>query len=77
MRKDTDTLTMILHNNAHPHTAANTAKTCKKLNFKVLEHCSYDSDLAPSDYNLFCSTEEALRCHQCAMDKQLNETMHT
>jgi hypothetical protein len=44
---------MLLHNNACLHTAAHTVETLKKLNFEVLEHPSYNPDLAPLDCHLF------------------------
>jgi hypothetical protein len=51
---------VLLPNNAHPHTAAHTVETLKKLNFEVLEHllCSPDHDL--SDYHLFDPLQQAL-----------------
>ena len=44
---------VLLHNNAHSHTAAQTVETLKKLNFEVLEHPPYSPDLAHLDYHLF------------------------
>jgi len=34
---------VLLHDNALPHTAAQTVETLKKLNFEVLEHPPYKS----------------------------------
>ena len=50
---------VLLHDNAHPHTAAHTAETLRKLKFEVIAHPPYSPDLAPSDYNLFCPLKEA------------------
>ena len=46
---------LLLHDNAHPHTAAHTAETLQKLILRV------SPDLAPSDYHLFGPLKEALR----------------
>ena len=54
---------LLLHDNAHPHTAIHTLQTLVKLGFTVLEHPAYSPDLAPSDYHLFGPFEDALRGH--------------
>ena len=46
---------VLLHNNARPHTAA---ETLRKLKFQVMAHPLYSPDLAPSDYHLFCPLKE-------------------
>ena len=66
---------VLLHYNACPHTAAPTVETLKKLNFELLEHSLYSSDLAPSDYNLFCPLEQVLRGRPFTTDQQLKETV--
>jgi histone-lysine N-methyltransferase SETMAR len=55
----------LLHDNAHPHTAAHTVETLCHLNFEVLEHPRYSPDLAPSDYHLFGLLKDALRLPLC------------
>ena len=52
---------VLLHDNAHPHTAAHTAEMLRKLKFEVMAHPPYGPDLAPSDYHLFGPLKEALR----------------
>jgi len=52
---------VLLHDNAHPHTAAHTVETLQKLKFQVLAHPPYSPDLTPSDYHLFGPLKEALR----------------
>jgi len=44
---------LLLHNNAHPHTAAHTLETLKQLKWEAMEHPAYSPDLAPSDFHLF------------------------
>jgi len=41
---------LLLHDNARPHTAANTVDTLRALKFEVLKHPPYSPDLAPSDF---------------------------
>jgi hypothetical protein len=45
----------LLRDNAHPHTAAHTAKILQKLKSSVMAHPPYSPDLALSDYHLFGS----------------------
>jgi transposase len=45
---------VLLHDNAHPQTAAHTNALIKRLNWEIFGHPSYSPDLAPSDYHLFC-----------------------
>jgi histone-lysine N-methyltransferase SETMAR len=63
------------HDNACPHTAANTAETLKKLNFEVMEHPPCSPDLAPSDYHLFGPLKQVLRGRRFTTDQQLKETV--
>jgi hypothetical protein len=51
---------LLLHDNAHPHTAACTLETLRKLKWEVMEHPAHSSDLVPSDFHLFGSLKEAL-----------------
>ena len=50
----------MLHDNAHPHTAAHTVDTLRALKFEVLKHPPYSPDLAPSDFHLFGPMKEHL-----------------
>jgi histone-lysine N-methyltransferase SETMAR len=43
---------VLLHDNAHPHTAAYTQALLEHFNWVVFDHPPYSPDLAPSDYYL-------------------------
>jgi len=67
---------VLLHDNAHPHTAAHTVETLQKLKFEVLAHPLYSPDLDPSDYHLFGPLKEALRGRRFTSDQELKEAVH-
>jgi hypothetical protein len=52
---------MLLHENACPHTAAQTVETLKKLNLEELEHPLYSPDLAPLNCHLFGPLKQDLK----------------
>jgi hypothetical protein len=54
----------LLHDNARPHTVADTLETLGKLEWEVMEHPAHSPDLARSDFHLFGLLGEALggRC---------------
>jgi len=59
-RKRAQTSVSFRQDNAHPHVAARTMDTIKKLKWYVLPHAPYSPDLAPSDYHLFSPLKEHL-----------------
>ena len=67
---------LLLHDNAHPHTAIHTLQTLVKLGFTVWEHPAYNPDLAPSDYHLFGPLKDALRGRRFTSDKGVKEVVH-
>lgn len=59
------------HDNARPHTSAQTTSHIQKLGFTVLDHPAYSPDLAPSDYHLFPKLKEHLRGRRYQSDEEL------
>jgi histone-lysine N-methyltransferase SETMAR len=66
----------LLHDNARPHTAAQTVETLRHWNFEVLEHPPYSPGLAASDYHLFGPLKDASRGRHFATDQELKEVVH-
>jgi transposase len=56
--------------NARPHTARATQERIQELQWKLLEHPPYSSDLAPSDFNLFGPLKIHLGDKRFADDKE-------
>jgi histone-lysine N-methyltransferase SETMAR len=52
--------TLLQHDNARPNTIATTRDAIQRLQFSVLSHPPYSSDLAPSDFHLFPKLKEHL-----------------
>jgi transposase len=52
---------VLLHDNAHLHTAAHTRALLKHFNWELFDHPPYSPDLAPSDYHLLTYLKNWLR----------------
>jgi histone-lysine N-methyltransferase SETMAR len=56
------TRSLLQHDNPHPHTAKRTLQKIEELEgTELLLHPAFSSDLAPSDYYLFCFMAQFLR----------------
>jgi histone-lysine N-methyltransferase SETMAR len=66
----------LLHDNAHPRTAARTLETLRKLMWEVMEHPAHSPDLAPSDFHLFGPLKVALAGRRCRCDEDVQNTVH-
>jgi histone-lysine N-methyltransferase SETMAR len=55
------TKVLLHHDNARPHTSLNNREAVTKLQWTVLHHPTYSSELAPSDYLLFSSLKDVIR----------------
>jgi len=51
---------LLLHDNARPHTAAQTQDLNTSSKWEQMDHPQYDPDLAPSDYHLFLHLKKFL-----------------
>jgi hypothetical protein len=55
---------VLLHDNARPHTAARTPALLEHLNWELFDLPSYSPDLASSDYHLFTCLKNSLGVSQ-------------
>ena len=68
---------LLLHNNAHPHTAAHTVDTLRTLKFEVLKQPPYSPDLAPFDFHLFGPMKKYLRGQKFADNNEVMEAVQS
>ncbi|GFR64790.1 HAUS augmin-like complex subunit 6 [Elysia marginata] len=62
---------LLLHHNALPHTSVITRETIASFGWIILPHPSYSPDLAHSDYHLFGSMKQGLRCKHYENDLEV------
>ena len=53
---------ILLHDNARPHVTQVVKAALQELEWEVLQHLPYSPDLAPTDYHLFRSLSNHMRC---------------
>ena len=68
---------LLLHDNAHLHTAAHAVDTLCALKFEVLQHPPYSPDLAPSDFHMFGPMKEHLGGQKFADDNEVMEAVQS
>jgi hypothetical protein len=64
---------VLLHDNAHPHTAACTNALIKLFNWEISDHPPYSLDLAPSDYHLFTKMKVWVATQHFRSNKELTD----
>jgi hypothetical protein len=67
---------VLLHHNAHPHTAHLTINTIQKLNWQVLKHPVLSPDLTPSNFCLFGCLKNAIRGCRFVEDYEMKDAVH-
>jgi transposase len=68
---------VLLHDNAHPHTAARTRALLEHFNWELFDHPPYIPDLAPRDYRLFTYLKNWLGSQLFSNNEQLMEGVIT
>ena len=61
------------HDNARPHVAKRVKEKLEELGWTVLKHPPYSPDLAPSDYHLFRSMQNALLHKKFRNEEEVRE----
>jgi transposase len=68
---------LLVHDNAHPHTAAPTRALLQHFNWEFFDYPPYSPDLAPSNYHLFTYLKNWLRSQRFNNDGELMEGVKT
>jgi histone-lysine N-methyltransferase SETMAR len=66
---------ILQHDNATPHTNAQTQETIERLGFSLLPHPPYSPDLAPSDFHLFPKLKEHLWGQHFRSDEEVKSAV--
>ena len=76
--KDDRTCTMrhfLLHDNARPHSAAQTQDLITSFKWERMDHTPYSPDLAPGDFHLFLHLKKFLGGKRFDDDDDLNDAV--
>ncbi|KAJ4439635.1 hypothetical protein ANN_07763 [Periplaneta americana] len=68
---------VLLHDNAHLHTAASTRELLDQFGWEIFDHPPYSPDLAPSNFHLFTKLKDFLCGTRFGSDEELNKTVNT
>ncbi|GFW65542.1 uncharacterized protein TNCV_3549651 [Trichonephila clavipes] len=68
---------VLLHNNAHPHTAIATQELLDQFGWEIFDHPPCSLDLAPSNYHLFPKLTEFLNGKHFGRDEELENAVTT
>jgi hypothetical protein len=68
---------VLLHDNAHSHTAACTKALLEHFNWELFDHTPYGPDLSLSDYHLLTSLKNWLRSQRFNNNEKLIEGLTT
>jgi hypothetical protein len=68
---------LLLHDNAHLHTAAGTLTLLERFNWELSDHPYYSPDVAPSDYHLFPYLKNWLRSQCFSSNEEMMEGVKT
>ncbi|GBO04037.1 Histone-lysine N-methyltransferase SETMAR, partial [Araneus ventricosus] len=68
---------VLLHDNAHPRTAAATQELLDHFGWETFDHPPYSLDLAPSDFHLFLKLKEFLGNKCFGSDEELENVVTT
>jgi len=66
---------LLLHNNAWPHSAAQTQDLITSFKWEQMDHPPYSPDLAPSDYHLFLDPKKFLGGKRFGDDNDLKDAV--
>ncbi len=67
----------LLHDNARPHTAAETVSLIKSFKWNIVNHPAYSPDLAPSDYHLFPNMKSHFAGSDFDNDEEIKDAVMT
>jgi transposase len=68
---------VLLHDNTHPHTAADTRALLQNFNWEFFDHPPDSPDLAPSYYHLFAYLKKRLGSQRFSDKEELMEGFRT